>query len=108
MSRVQLLDNKVAAITGGLTGIGRAIALGYLRNGAKVAICYLGGESDERLLADLRTEIPEFESKFTAVAGDVSLPETGQRLVDAAVQNWGKLDIFVSNAGICQFADFLT
>ena len=108
MSQARLLQGKVAAITGGLTGIGRAIAIGYLEHGAKVAINYLGGEKDELLLKDLRTEVSRSEADFLAIAGDISSPETGLKLVEAANQKWGRLDIFVSNAGVCQFAEFLT
>lgn len=102
-----LLTGKVAAITGGLTGIGRAIALKYLKEGAKVAINYLGGPGDEELLQTLRTDVGENGSRFLAVAGDVSKPETGQRLIKETVAAFGRLDIFVSNAGVCQFAEFL-
>ena len=108
MSQVRLLQGKVAAITGGLTGIGRAIAMGYMEHGAKVAINYLGGEKHEALLEDLRTEVLKSEADFLALAGDISFPETGLKLVEVAVQKWGRLDIFVSNAGVCQFSDFLT
>lgn len=102
-----LLAGKVAAITGGLTGIGRAIALQYLQEGAKVAINYFGGPSDEALLKKLRTEVAEHSSCFLVVAGDISKPETSQRLVRQTVAAFGRLDIFVSNAGVCQFAEFL-
>ena len=105
-----LLTGKVAAITGGLTGIGRAIALQYYREGAKVVINYYGGRSDAELLLDLLEEIGEIGetlTDFIAVAGDISEPETGERLVRMTVEMFGRLDIFVSNAGICQFAEFL-
>ena len=108
MARPQLLQNKVTAVTGALTGIGRAIAIGYLEHGSKVAINYLGGENDEALLADLKKEVALDEAKFIAVVGNIALPETGRQLVEAAVKKWGRLDIFISNAGVCQFADFLT
>ena len=105
----QLLQGKTAAITGGLTGIGRAIALGFLAHGANVAINYLGGPNDETLLEELKKDVGNSNiPRFIAVAGDISLPETGQKFVEQAVQAWGKLDIFVSNAGVCQFAEFLT
>jgi L-rhamnose 1-dehydrogenase len=42
-----------------------------------------------------------------AVAGDISQPETGERLVKECVRAFGKLDIFVSNAGVCVFGEFL-
>ena len=107
-SSAQLLRGRTAAITGGLTGIGRAITLGFLAHGANVAINYLGSPKDEPLLNELKREVGENIPKFVAVAGDIALPETGQQLVDEAVKAWGKLDVFVSNAGICQFAEFLT
>lgn len=102
-----LLVGKVAAITGGLTGIGRAIALQYLHEGAQVAINYLGGPGDEELLERLRTDVAENASHFLAVAGDISQPETGRQLVKETVAAFGRLDIFVSNAGVCRFAEFL-
>ena len=108
MSKPQLLQGKTAAVTGGLTGIGRAVAIGYLGHGARVAINYLGGKRDEQLLTELKKDVADHKDRFIAVAGDISRPETAQQLVEAAVRTWGRLDIFVSNAGICQFADFLT
>ncbi len=102
-----LLAGKSAAITGGLTGIGRAIALQYLKEGAHVVINYLGGPKDVEHLQSLQVERPRNGTKFVAVAGDISKPETGKELVRKAVQVFGRLDIFVSNAGICQFAEFL-
>ncbi|CAL8582988.1 hypothetical protein XPA_008626 [Xanthoria parietina] len=103
----QLLRGKTAAITGGLTGIGRAIALGFLRHGCHVGINYLGGPSDETLLEQLKSELPQNGTQFVSVAGDISNPETGKLLVQEVVDRWGTLDIFVSNAGICQFAELL-
>ncbi|KAL8670175.1 MAG: hypothetical protein Q9168_005272 [Polycauliona sp. 1 TL-2023] len=104
----QLLRGKTAAITGGLTGIGRAIALGFLRNGCDVGINHLGGTGDEILLEQLNLDLPQNGTKFIAVPGDISDPETSKNLVKEVVDSLGgKLDIFVSNAGICQFAEFL-
>ncbi|KAL8943167.1 MAG: hypothetical protein Q9216_001221 [Gyalolechia sp. 2 TL-2023] len=103
----QLLKGKNAAVTGGLTGIGRAIALGYLQHGCNVAINYLGGSTDETLLEQMKSELPHNETSFFAVAGDISDPETSKALVKAVADRWARLDIFVSNAGICQFAEFL-
>ncbi|KAL8997309.1 MAG: hypothetical protein Q9169_003401 [Polycauliona sp. 2 TL-2023] len=100
----QLLRGKVAAIT----GIGRAIALGFLQHGCNVAINYLGGSDDETLLEQLKSELPQNGTRFIAVPGDISNPETSKNLVEEVVdQLGGKLDIFVSNAGVCQFAEFL-
>ena len=105
--QTQLLQGKTAAITGGLTGIGKAILIGFLQHGCSVAINYLGGAADEELLTVLKTELPNNGTRFLSVAGDISNPETGKQLVAAAVREWNKLDIFVSNAGVCKFAEFL-
>ncbi|GMF90078.1 unnamed protein product [Aspergillus oryzae] len=107
----QLLVGKVAAITGGLTGIGRAIALEYLRHGAKVAINHLGGPKEEPLLEALQKDVSEITganaNSFITVPGDVTQPDTGRDFVAKTVAAFGRLDIFVSNAGVCKFAEFL-
>ncbi|PWY69538.1 short-chain dehydrogenase [Aspergillus heteromorphus CBS 117.55] len=112
----QLLTGKVAAITGGLTGIGRAIALEYLRHGAKVAVNHLGGPKDEPLVEVMQKDMLEItttggeesaESRFLLVPGDISQPETGREFVAKAVDAFGRLDVFVSNAGVCRFEEFL-
>ncbi|PYH29460.1 NAD(P)-binding protein, partial [Aspergillus neoniger CBS 115656] len=114
----QILVGKVAAITGGLTGIGRAIALEYLRHGAKVAVNHLGGPKEEPLIEAMRKDVSEIirsnsdsdseqSSRFILVAGDVTQPETGRDFVSKAVEAFGRLDVFVSNAGVCKFEEFL-
>lgn len=128
MAFPQLLVGKVAAITGGLTGIGRvcqrsigssherwltkqAIALDYIRHGAKVSISHLGGEKETTLLEALRNDVKDIEAealaRFITVSGDISQPETGRNFVAKTVEAFGRLDVFVSNAGVCQFAEFL-
>ena len=108
-----LLLSKTAAITGGTTGIGRAIALEFVRQGCNVAVNHLDLPSDLQHKSSLLAEaaaIRERDDKagrLIEVAGDVSKPETGKTLVEAAVSTFGKLDVFVSNAGVCQFAEFL-
>lgn len=108
-----LLLGKTAAITGGTTGIGRAIALEYVRQGCNVAINHLNLPSDahhkESILAEAKAlkEKDEQAGQLIEVEGDISKPETGKDLVERAVGEFGGLDIFVSNAGVCQFAEFL-
>lgn len=102
----KLLDGKVAAITGGVTGIGKAIALDYLKHGAKVAVNYYPDEKSESHFQALIQEA-ENEANLIGIAGDISKPETGQQLAAKTVEKFGRLDVFVSNAGVCQFADFL-
>jgi L-rhamnose 1-dehydrogenase len=103
----KLLQGKVAAITGAVTGIGRAIALEYIKHGAYVAVNHFPDENSASQFRDLLKEAGE-GAQLIAVPGDIQKPETGQDLVKKTVEKWGRLDIFVSNAGVCQFADFLT
>jgi L-rhamnose 1-dehydrogenase len=108
-----LLLSKTAAITGGTTGIGRAIALEYIRQGCNVAINHLNLPSDSHHKESLISEAATIREKdpkvgrLIEVEGDVTKPETGKILVEEAVKEFGRLDIFVSNAGVCQFAEFL-
>ncbi|TID26618.1 NAD(P)-binding protein [Venturia nashicola] len=109
-----LLEGKAAAITGAVTGIGRAIVLGYLVQGASVAVNHLDDEVSKRHWETLKEEakaiLPPFtsvESRLINVPGDVSIPETGERLIQETVRAFGKLDIFISNAGVCVFSEFL-
>ena len=103
----KLLEGKVAAITGAATGIGRAIAVEYLKHGASVAINYFPDEGSQKQVESLYEEVGT-TAPLIAVAGDVSKPETGRDFVAKIVERFGRLDIFVSNAGVCEFADFLT
>ena len=118
----QILQGNVCAITGGLTGIGRAIAICFLSHGAKVSINYLSSHNanEEALLDSLRTEaFDAIKARATSpptrpddvplliVPGNISEPETGQDLVAQTVAKFGRLDTFVSNAGICKFEEFL-
>lgn len=118
-----LIPNQVCAITGGLTGIGRAIAVMFLSHGAKVAINYLHGHNanEEELLSSLRTDAFEAiksrcpdsslhdlkDVPLLTVAGDISQPETGPEFITKTVERFGRVDTFISNAGICKFEEFL-
>ncbi|KAJ4322649.1 L-rhamnose-1-dehydrogenase [Neodidymelliopsis sp. IMI 364377] len=103
----QLLAGKSMAITGGVTGIGRAIVLGYLLQGANVAVNHLGDPRSSEQYQSLVKEASENGNKLIEIPGDVGDPETGKKLVAAVVEKWGRLDVFVSNAGICEFKEFL-
>lgn len=115
-SAARLLAGKTAAITGGTTGIGRAISLEFLRQGANVAVNHLGLAKDESLRLSLLEEAKRLKSEapegapvgqLLELAGDVTDPQTGEKLVAQAVKEWGQLDIFVANAGIFQASKFL-
>ncbi|KAH8155668.1 uncharacterized protein LAJ45_00678 [Morchella importuna] len=105
----KLLTNKVVAITGAATGIGRAIAIAMATHGAKLAINYLN-DTQASSIASLRAtiEAAPISSSLLAIPGDISLPATSEALIAETVAKYGRLDVFVSNAGVCQFADFLT
>lgn len=104
---VSLLAGKSAAITGGVTGIGRAIALGYLRHGAAVTVNCLDDAKSEEDFESLKAEAPS-GSRLSSVAGDIGKKATGEAIVKAAIDRHGSLDIFVANAGVSMFRDFLT
>lgn len=116
MPVANLLAGKTAIITGATTGIGRAIALEYVRQGASVVVNHLALARDQPHLdslvaeaAAIRAASPATAGRLEHLAGDVTDPETGRRLVEHAVAKFGgRLDICVSNAGVCQFAEFLS
>jgi 3-hydroxybutyrate dehydrogenase len=88
------LEGKVAAITGGTRGIGRAIAEAFLREGAKVVINGRSEEKGKRALAEM-----DGGDDVIFVAGDVKVREDCERIVDSAVEKFGRIDIMVNNAG---------
>lgn len=103
----RLLAGKSAIVTGGVTGIGRAIALGLLRNGASVTVNHLVNDSSQECFESLKAEASE-GANLHGLAGDIGERETGTAIVRATVERFGSLDIFVANAGVSQFRDFLT
>lgn len=97
-----LLEGKTVAITGGVTGIGRSIAIGMSKNGANVVVNHLPNQLE--LVKSLQEEIGQH--KFLAVAGDISKPENCEELIRRTVEKFNEINIFVSNAGICEFKEF--
>jgi glucose 1-dehydrogenase len=98
------LAGKVAIVTGGDTGIGKAIATGFAREGASVVVDYVGAS---RPAADVVDEIENFGGKAIAIAGDVSKPGEVTELMNRAVERFGGIDILVNNAGIEHKVPFL-
>ena len=90
------LAGKAALITGGDSGIGRAVAVLYAREGADVAISYLPDEESDA--AETRAAVEAEGRTCLAVPGDVSDPNFCRMLVERTVDELGKLDILVSNA----------
>ncbi len=91
------LQNKVALVTGAATGIGKAIAIRFAREGAKVVIDFVGTPDSP---ASVEKEIRDSGGQCIAVAADVSKPDQVANLIDCAVRAFSKLDIVVNNAGI--------
>lgn len=93
------LDGKVALITGGSKGIGRAIALAFADGGADVALGARGPEALEKVAR----EVEEQGRRALAVTADVTDPEQVRSLVDRTVADLGSVDILVNNAGAAPF-----
>ena len=90
------LKGKVAIITGGDSGIGRAVAVAMAREGARIAIVYLEEHKDANLTRDL---VAREGSQAILLAGDVGQEDFCEAAVDATVEQFGRLDILVNNAG---------
>jgi NAD(P)-dependent dehydrogenase (short-subunit alcohol dehydrogenase family) len=90
------LRGKVALITGGSKGIGRAIATGLAREGAKVAICARNAELLERAAGEIAQATG---SEALPVPGDMSKPGDADRVAAGVVSRYGRIDILVNNAG---------
>jgi len=89
------LQGKVALITGGDSGIGRAVAIAYAREGADVAIAYLDEHQDA---AETRRLVEQEGRRCSAFAGDVGDEGFCQQLVQRTVDELGRLDVLVNNA----------
>ena len=96
------LANRVALVTGGGTGIGRAIALALAEQGADVAINYSRSREDAEWTAGA---VRELGRRGLAVQADVSKEREAVEMVDRVVHEWGRLDILVNNAGTTAFVD---
>ena len=93
-----LLKDKIALVTGGSRGIGRAIVKAFAAEGAKVAFVFRGNlEAANSLVA----EITQAGGVALAIQGDVAAPETARHCADRVQKEWGgKLDVLVNNAGV--------
>src|SRR5947209_18736603 len=87
------LDGQVALVTGGGSGIGRAVVARYVAEGARVAVM-------ERVATRAAELQSEFGGKVVGIAGDAASFGDNQRAVAEKARGFGRLDIFVGNAGI--------
>ena len=98
------LTGKVALVTGGGRGNGRAIALGYAREGADVAVGWVRGREAAEAVA---AEITALGRRSLAVQADTADAAAVARLVASSVANFGRIDILVNNAGVLARTPFL-
>ncbi|OBJ83946.1 NAD(P)-dependent oxidoreductase [Mycobacterium gordonae] len=89
------LTGKSAIITGGDSGIGRAVAIAFAREGADVLLAYLSEDEDAR---DTARYVEDAGRKCVLVSGDLSDPQHCRAVVDRAVSEFGRIDVLVNNA----------
>jgi 3-oxoacyl-[acyl-carrier protein] reductase len=95
------LKGKVAVVTGASKGIGAAIAKALAAEGASVVVNYASSKAGADAVV---SAITKAGGKAIAVGGDISKASDAQAIVDAAVKNYGALDILVNNSGVYEFA----
>ena len=105
-------DGRVAVITGAGGGLGKTYALEFARRGAKVVVNDLGGSSDgtgkgTNMADQVVDEIKAAGGEAAANYDSVSTPEGGASIIQTAVDNFGKVDIVVNNAGILRDRSFV-
>jgi NAD(P)-dependent dehydrogenase (short-subunit alcohol dehydrogenase family) len=98
------LKGKVAIVTGASSGIGRATALRFAAEGARLVV----NDIDAPRLETLRASIAAAGAEVQAVVGDVAKTEDAEAMVAAAVKAFGRLDVLVANAGIIPEMDLAT
>jgi 3-oxoacyl-[acyl-carrier protein] reductase len=93
------LDNKIALITGSSSGIGKAVAIAFAREGAHLTLNY-PNESQAQNAAEVQQVITTLGRRALAVQADVSQEDQVKTLVDETIRTYGRIDILVNNAGI--------
>lgn len=91
------VTGRVALVTGGSRGIGRAITVALAKAGAKVAFVY---HSNQTAADQLASELKESGAEVMAIQGDAAKKDDADRIVTQVIEHFGKLEILVNNAGI--------
>ncbi|WP_312207114.1 SDR family oxidoreductase [Epilithonimonas hominis] len=91
------LKNKVALITGGDSGIGKATALLFAKEGADIVIAYLSETKDAK---QTQKEVESYSRKCTLIKGDLGKENHCKKVIETAIKNHKKIDIIVNNAGL--------
>jgi 3-oxoacyl-[acyl-carrier protein] reductase len=95
------LDEKAAVVTGGGRGVGRAISLAYAKEGADVIVNYATKDQPAQEVVEM---IQKMGRKAVAVKGNVAIKADAERIIQSAVEHFGKIDILVNNAGATKTA----
>ena len=90
------LENKVALITGGGSGIGRATAMLFASEGARVVV----SDANEAPALETADGVKSAGGEATVATGNVTRSSDAQRMVEAAIEAYGKLDVLVNSAGV--------
>lgn len=91
------LMNKVAIITGGDSGIGRAVAVGFAKEGATIVIAYYNEDKDAE---ETKQFVERFGVKCILISGDLKDPNFCDKVIKETIDNFGRIDILVNNAGV--------
>ena len=91
------LKDKVAIITGGDSGLGRACSIAYVKEGARVVITYLNEDKDAM---DTKEYIESLGGECTLIKGDITEHSFCKKIIDVTLDKYGKIDILVNNAGV--------
>jgi glucose 1-dehydrogenase len=102
--KILRLENKVAVITGSSLGIGSAIALALAKEGAAVAVDYRSHPDEAKEIVE---QVENFGGRAISVHADVSSPEDVKNLIQKAVEEFGRLDVMINNAGMEEKMPFL-
>ena len=90
-----LLEGKVAVVTGGDSGIGRAVCIAFAREGADVVVSYLDEQEDAE---ETRRWVEDAGRKCLLIPGDISEPAHCREIIERTVRDFGRVDVLVNNA----------
>jgi NAD(P)-dependent dehydrogenase (short-subunit alcohol dehydrogenase family) len=90
------LKDKVALITGGDSGIGKAVAIVFAKEGAKIVISYLNEDNDAQ---DTKDQVEKYGGVCLLIKGDLSISKMSRYIVNRTIEEFGKLDILINHAG---------